>query len=122
MNSAFGFFVANAAGAQQPIWAAERTSALHSEMWHAYADTTDLDSASSILITGGHRRVRLRSRDRLTIEMPHGRRSELLVLLGAGHSMRAANQNRTVQDLELVEHDEQFNLSEVFSREIWRFQ
>ncbi len=125
MNDAFGFFAANAAGAQWPMSGAERTAALHADVWHAYADTTELSTGSSILITGGHRRVRVRSGDRLTIEMPHGRRYELLVLLRADHSMRAADQNGTVQNLSLVEHDGQFEelrLSEGFSREIWRFE
>jgi hypothetical protein len=123
VNDAFGFFVANAAGAQWPMSGVERTAALHADVWHAYADTTDLGSGSSILITGGHRRVRIRSGDRLTIEMPHGRRYELLVLLRADHSMRTADQNGTVQDLSLVENNEQFqelSLSDGFSREIWR--
>jgi hypothetical protein len=125
MNGAFGFFVANAAGAQWPMSETERSAALHPNVWHAYADTAELRSGSRILVTGGHGPVRLRSGDRLTIEMPHGRRYELLVLLRAGHSMRAADQNAAVQNLTLAANDEEFEgfgLSEGFSREVWSIQ
>jgi hypothetical protein len=122
MNRALDVFVANAAGAQWPVSATDRTAALHANMWHAYADAAELTSGSSILVTGGHGRIRVRSGDRLTIEMPDGQRYEMLVLQRGGHSMTVADQNGAVQDLSLAvrnEHFENFKLSEGFSREIW---
>jgi len=120
-----GLFSANAAGAQWPMSAPERAAAMHANMWHAYADAPEVTRGSSILVTGGHSPVRLRSGDRLTIEMPSGERYEMLVLQRDGQSMRAADQNGSVQCLSLAAHDEHFaafRLCEGFSREIWSLE
>jgi hypothetical protein len=125
MSSAMDLFAANAAGAQWPMSASERAAAMHANMWHAYADAPELTGASSILVTGGHSPVRLRSGDRLTIEMPGGERYEMLVLQRDGQSMRAADQNGAVQNLSLGARDEHFadfRLCEGFSREIWNVE
>jgi hypothetical protein len=125
MNSALAMFSASGAEAQWPMSETERTAVSHPNVWHAYADTAELNGGSHILVTGGHRQVRIRSGDRLTIEMPHGRRYELLVLLRADQSMRVADQNGAVQNLALAMPDEQLNdfrLSEGFSREVWNVE
>jgi len=48
-------------------------------MWHAYANRPLLQSGTEVLITGGHERVRLRTADQITIEMPDHNRLTAVV-------------------------------------------
>lgn len=90
--------------------------------WHAYASRPVLLSGTEILVTGGHDRVRLRTTDRLSIEMPDNNRLSAVVVDRTGDRLQIAVAGSPRIALEPTTGNgafEDFKLSDWFSRESW---
>jgi hypothetical protein len=92
--------------------------------WHAYASGPSLVSGTEILVTGGHERIRVRTADLISIEMPDGNRLSAVVIDRTGNRLvmvvgEVLVRMRIAGGAEAFEG---FKLSDGFSRQGWTVQ
>lgn len=94
-----------------------------SDHYHAYSDKPDISAGTCILVTGGSERVAVRTADQLTIESPADQRLSAVVVDRTGERLLLSTGEGRLIWLERAEGAiafDDFQISEGFSRELWR--
>lgn len=92
-----------------------------SSTWHAHASGEMLATTTEIPVTGGHDRVRIRTADRISIEMPdRNRLSAVAIDHTEDHALLAIGASPVrLRTSTKIESFEGFKLSDGVSRQDW---
>ncbi len=91
-------------------------------VWHAYAERSNLEGGSALLITGGDEAVDLAIEDGLMIDCPDGQQVGARILLREGDRLVLAISSGPDIELHRVADEgdfSEFKLSDGFSRQVW---